>query len=384
MMKRALIVAHVASMIDLFNKDNIKILTEMGYKVDVACNFLKGNVSSTSRINKFCEEMGKAGIGLYQIPIPRNIMALKDLINAYINIKKLVNKNNYDVVHCQSPIGGVIARLACRKKRKSGTKIIYMAHGFHFYHGAPFKNWVIYYPIEKFCAKYTDCIITVNKEDYLLASSKLKKTKKVAYVPGVGIDLDAINRRCQHKNEIRQLYNIPSKAMVIVSVGELNKNKNHEVVIKAIALLNDNNIYYLICGQGPLLEPLKSLASDLGMSNRVMFLGYRDDVIEINAMSDIFVFPSLREGLPVSLMEAMACGLPVVCSNIRGNNDLIKDRLGGYLIDTNNSQEYAKSLHKLIKEPEIRNNMKSYNLNVIRGYGIVKVNKLMKEIYVNL
>lgn len=383
-MKRALIVAHVASMIDLFNKDNIKILTEMGYQVDVACNFVKGNISSPSRISRFCEEMGKAGIRLYQIPIPRNIMALKDLIRAYIMIKKIISKNHYDIVHCQSPIGGVIVRLACRKKRKSGTKIIYMAHGFHFYNGAPYKNWALYYPVEKFCAKYTDCIITINKEDYLLASSKLKKTKKVAYIPGVGIDIDAIDRRCQHKTVTRQLLNIPSKAIVIVSVGELNKNKNHEVVIKAIASLKDNNIYYIICGQGALLESLKSLACDLGMSKQVIFLGYRDDVIEINAISDIFVFPSLREGLPVSLMEAMACGLPVVCSNIRGNNDLIKHSLGGYLINTNNSQDYAEALHKLIVEPQTRNNMKRYNLKEIREYGINKVNKLMKEIYLNV
>ena len=191
-MKRALMLASVASMIDQFNMGNINILKEMGYQVDVACNFEFGSSTSQERVNIFRQELIQNNIKPYHLPIPRDIKKLKKMFISYNLVKKIINQNNYDIIHCHSPIGGVIARLANRNSRNKGTKMIYTAHGFHFYKGAPLKNWLIYYPVERLLAKYTDVLIAINKEDFQSATSLLK-VKRVEYLPGVGIDIDKFN-----------------------------------------------------------------------------------------------------------------------------------------------------------------------------------------------
>lgn len=380
-MKKALMMAHVASMIDLFNMDNIHILNELGYKVDIACNFKQGNVTSTERIKEFKKEVNNKNIQAYNIPIPRRIIDVINILKSYIMLKKLVEKNEYEIVHCQSPIGGVIARLACKKSRKNGTKIIYSAHGFHFYKGASFKNWLLFYPIEKYCARHTDCIITMNQEDFEIAKKKMTKANAIKYIPGVGVDINKIEELKINYYEKRKELNIPNDSIIVVSVGELNNNKNHEDIIRAIGLLYDPNIYYIICGQGPLEQYLQNLCQNIGIEDKVRFLGYRKDVIEILKVSDIFAFPSIREGLSVSLMEAMAVGLPVVCSEIRGNTDLINHGRGGYLIRVGNIEKYAKAIKKVSYDKELCQKMQQYNRALIEKRDINNINGIMREIY---
>ena len=189
-MKKALMLSSVASMIDQFNMENIKILKNLGYEVHVLANFSFGNTTSDERTKEFKEELENMGIKVYNVPIPRKITAIKEMISSYKKIKKVCSENNYDILHCHSPIGGVLARFAFKDFRKKGGKLIYTAHGFHFFKGAPIKNWIIFYPIEKFCSRYTDCLITINKEDYKRA--KNFKAKEVKYVPGIGIDTKKI------------------------------------------------------------------------------------------------------------------------------------------------------------------------------------------------
>lgn len=380
-MKRALMMAHVASMIDLFNMDNIHILQDMGYKVDVACNFESGSVTSQDRVNEFKQELISQGMNVYHIPVPRSITAIGNIIESYRIIKQLTNDKHYDIVHCQSPIGGVIARLACKKARKHSTKVIYVAHGFHFYKGASIKNWMLFYPIEKYCARYTDCLITMNQEDYCIAKHKLKKVKQIEYIPGVGINVQEINNVNLDVVRKRKELGIPVDSTVIVSVGELNKNKNHEVIIRALAMLNNTDIHYLICGQGPRRDYLIRLSKELQLDQNVHILGYRKDVIEILKSSDLFAFPSKREGLSVSLMEAMAAGLPVVCSEIRGNIDLITDGEGGYVIKTNDIDRYAHAIHRISEDEELRCQMACINKSKIVKMDVNNIHSIMKRIY---
>lgn len=380
-MKKALMMAHVASMIDLFNMDNIHILQDMGYEVDVACNFECGSVTSRQRVNEFKQELILQGINVYHIPVPRSITAIGNIIESCRIIRQLTNSKHYDIVHCQSPIGGVIARLACKKARKHGTKVIYVAHGFHFYKGASIKNWMFFYPIEKYCARYTDCLITMNKEDYDIAIVKMKKTKNIKYIPGVGINVQKISNVNVDLDSKRKELGIPLESTVIVSVGELNENKNHEVIIRALVKINNPDIHYIICGKGLLRDYLMKLSKDLQLNQNVHVLGYRKDVIEILKSSDIFAFPSKREGLSVSLMEAMAAGLPVVCSEIRGNIDLIKDGEGGYLIEKNDINRYAQTIKKLSEEKELRYKMACYNKNKVDKIDLKIIHSIMKRIY---
>lgn len=377
--KRALMLASVASMIDLFNMDNIKILKDLGYKVDVACNFEEGSITSQEMVNEFRKELEENGIHTYQLPIPRSVSKVKQIFDSYKLTKKLVEKNKYQIVHCHSPIGGVICRLACRKARKYGTKVIYTAHGFHFYKGASKKAWMIFYPVEKFCSKYTDILITINKEDYNRA--KKFKAQKIEYVPGIGIHTKELQETEVDKAAKRQELGLTEEDFVIMSTGQLSIRKNHEVIIRALAKINEQNVKYLIVGFGELENYLKNLAKELNIEDRIVFAGYRNDVKEILHAVDAFAFPSLQEGLPVSLMEAMAVGLPIVCSNIRGNVDLIENNINGYLYRNDDIEGFAEGINKLVNNSS---DMSRNNLMKIRKFDIAFVGESMKKIYINI
>lgn len=345
-MKKALMYASVASMIQQFNMENIKLLQELGYKVDVACNFDFGSTISNEKIEALKKDLKEMQVDFYHIPVPRKISDINNLRESYKETKKLMNKKNYDLIHCHSPIGGIICRLANKKSNNyKNSRMIYTAHGFHFFKGNnPIKNF-IFRNIERYGAKYTDTLITINKEDYEAAKKfKLRKNGTVEYVPGVGIDIDRINSIKGDRNKLINELGIPKDSVLLISVGELNDNKNHRVVIESLPQL-PKNVHYLICGLGSLKNTYIQLAKELGVSNRLHLLGYRTDVIEVLKSCDIFIFPSKREGLSVALMEAMACGLPCIASKIRGNVDLITDNTG-IICENNNINAWFISIDK--------------------------------------
>lgn len=372
---KALMLASVASMIDLFNSDNIDILLSLNYVVHVATNFNEGSITSQERVNKYRNELLQRNIKPFNIPIPRSLFKIKGIVSAYKQIKKIANENEYRIVHCHSPIGGVICRLACRKARKHGTKVIYTAHGFHFYKGAPIKNWLLFYPAEKLCAHFTDILITINQEDYNLARKKMK-AKSVEYVPGVGVDTSKFANVEIDRDKKRQELDIPVDKKLLISIGELNENKNHETVIRALQDIKD--VCYIVVGKGDKQQMLEKLIDDLDMSDRVFLLGYRQDIGELLKMSDLFVFPSYREGLSVSVMEAMSSGLPVVCSNIRGNCDLI-DKNGGVLFDPHSADDCKNAITKALNSNMA--NMGKCNQVKVSNFSYEKVHNKMKEIY---
>lgn len=376
-MKKVLMLASVASMIDQFNMPNIQILKKLGYEVHVAANFEYGNTSSMQRVDEFKKELEKNSIPYYHVGFARDITKILTNIKAFKQISALMLKNKYAFIHCHSPIGGVCGRLAARRTK---TKVIYTAHGFHFFKGAPIKNWLIYYPVEKFLARYTDILMTINKEDYARAKECLTASK-IVYIPGVGIDTQKFDRKELDKNIIRKQLGIADGSMVFLSVGELNKNKNHELAIRSVAKLNDLNFVYIICGRGELEGYLKEVARSLGIDHKVRFLGFRKDILEIYNASDIFIFPSYREGLPVALMEAMASGLPVVCSSIRGNTDLIKQGKGGYLCHPDDINGFSEAIDMLIRDKMLREQLGRNNKETIKKFDVENVKMLMNSIY---
>lgn len=375
--KKVLVLASVASMIDQFNMPNIELLQSMGYEVHVACNFLKGNTCSNEKIEQLKKRLDDIEVTYFQIDFTRSVMNLRQDYIAYKQVKKILIENKYAFIHCHSPIGGVVGRLAGHATR---TKVIYTAHGFHFFKGAPLKNWLIYYPIEKFCARYTDVLITINKEDYVLAQKKMP-AKKVCYVPGVGIDLSKIQNIECDRNEVRKSMGVPEDCVLLLSIGELNDNKNHQVVLKALAKLNNKNVHYAIAGRGEKKDYLMTLARELGVGAQIHLLGFRTDALQLYKASDLFVFPSFREGLSVSMMEAMACGLPIICSKIRGNVDLVADGVGGCHFVPNNDCMLANHIVKLVENKTMRNEMGITNTQTIYFFCIDNVLKMIREIY---
>lgn len=323
-MKKALVISSVASMIEQFNMPNIKLLIYLGYEVHVSCNFHKGNTCTKDIITDLKQRLVELGCKCHQIGFERDIKSISKNFKAFKQIKKLLNEEKYDLIHCQSPIGGLLTRMAANKFRKYGVKVVYTAHGFHFYKGAPLINWILYYPVEWVCSHWTDVLITINKEDYRLAHKHMR-AKRVEYIPGVGIDLSKYQKKLtqSEKDALRKSLCVTAEDKLLLSVGELNRNKNHEAVIRAIASLEDKNIHYVVAGQGELDCYLKHLSEELGVGGRVHLLGYRNDIPRLCQVADLYVHPSFREGLPVSVMEAMASGIPCIGSDIRGVRDLL-------------------------------------------------------------
>ncbi len=369
-MKKILLTATVQSHIAQFHKPLINMLKENGYEVHVAA---KDNLAEKNGLT--LDEPDK----IFNIPFDRSPLSGKNII-AYKELKKILTENKYNIVHCNTPMGSVITRLVAKKHRKNGTKVFYTAHGFHFYKGAPLKNWLLYYPIEKWLSKYTDILITINKEDYQRARNNLK-AKRVEYIPGVGLDIDKFKNTVIDKNKKREEIGVPQDAFIILSVGELNKNKNHEVIIKSMAMINNPNIHYIICGQGPLELYLKKLAAEFGIEKKVHLLGYRRDIAEICKASDIFAFPSLREGFGMAALEAMACGLPIVTSNIRGIVDYSINEETGYTSNPNDVNQFAYNISKIISNPVIREKMSINNVITVNRFALKRSMKYLNEFY---
>ena len=258
--------------------------------------------------------------------------------------------------------------------------MIYTAHGFHFFKGAPLKNWLLFYPMERLCARMTDVLITINQEDYDLAKRKMKAAK-VVYVPGIGVDTAAFSCEETDLTALREELGLNPEDKVVLSVGELSRRKNHKVVLEAIAKISYPGIHYLICGIGPEEENLRLLAKELGMEDRLHLLGFRRDIPKLLALADVYAFPSLQEGLPVALMEAMAAGKAVVCSGIRGNWDLIEPNCGGFLLATNDAKGFAGEISRLLTIPSIAEKMGFYNRRRIKDFDRTVVDAQMKALY---
>ena len=378
-MNKALIVTSVASMVDQFLLPSMYLLQNIGYDVHVACNFESGSTCTDEKVEALKKILFSKKITFYQIDFARDVTNISQNIKAYKQLEQIISTENYELIHCHSPIGGFVGRLAARGQRKHGTKVLYTAHGFHFYKGAPLKNWLLYYPVEKFCARFTDVLITINNEDYALAKKKMK-AKRVEYVPGVGIDLSRFENIQVDRDAKRREIGVPEDAFLLISVGELSERKNHKVILQALSKIKLKNIHYVIVGRGALLSELQDFALSQGVYDNVHFLGFRNDVAELYKVSDLFCFPSIHEGLPVALMESMASGLPCVVSRIRGNTDLISEN-SGLLINTNDVDGFAQAIFNLANNSELCVRMGIENKKKSRQYSVDKILVGMRSIY---
>ena len=370
-------VCTTASMIGNFNLPNLKLLQQQGYRVDVACNFENGSNWAKRDSDDLKQYLANNKIKFYQIDFARSPFDLLSNINAYNELKKIVNKNNYTFVHCQTPVGAVIARLITSKLH---VPVIYTAHGFHFFKGAPIKNWLFYYPVEKWLSKYTDILITINDEDFKLAKKKMKASKTIE-IPGAGVATSRFRKNESYRKQIRKQLNISDSQVMILSVGELNDNKNHKIILKAINQIKNKKLVYVIAGVGSNNKKLISLAKKYGLSKQLKLIGYRDDIEKYYSASDIFAFPSKREGLSFAGVEAMSAGLPIIGSNIRGVKDYVYNNKSGYLLKPTDYKGFAEKIKQLSNNAKLRSKMGKFNMETAKKYDIQNVQKIMSEVY---
>ena len=311
----------------------------------------------------------------YDIPFERSPLKRSNL-RAYRELKRVIDRGEFDLIHCHTPVGALLTRLAAGKARRKGTKVIYTAHGFHFFKGAPALNWLVYFPAEWLCGFLTDVLITINWEDYDFAQKHIH-AGKVCYVPGVGVDMDRFGGS---RETAREKLGIGNEEFVLLSVGEMTENKNHRLALQALALLPEKPIRYVLVGRGERMEELQAQARELGITDRVIFTGYRNDVSELYPAADAFFFPSFREGLSVALMEAMASGLPAIVGKIRGNTDLIDDGVEGLYMPLT-PEGAAEAIRKLYDDPALGARLGEAAREKVRRFSAPEVQRKMREIY---
>lgn len=376
--QKVLMLTSVASMIDQFNLPNLRLMQEMNYEVHVACNFEKGNTCDDKQVLRLKKKLHTMHIVMHQWDCPRSLSSVA-CIRAYCQLWQITGQYRFTWMHCQSPVGGALARVVAHQR---GIRVLYTVHGFHFYKGAPRKNWLLYYPIEKFLANWTDILVTVNKEDYQIAKQEFG-AGYTCRIPGVGVDIDKFAPNCkEHSEEKKSLckkFHFPNDAYVILSVGELNKGKNHKLAIKALANLGRKDVCYLICGQGAWKKKLQRYARRLGVASLVCMPGYQKNMHLIYKNADLFVFPSIREGMPAALMEAMASGLPCLVSNIRGNKELITDV--SLRFSPNRPEDLRAALEKMLGSSTYMDACGKKNMEKISGYSQKVVQEKMRRIY---
>lgn len=367
-MKKVLFVATITRHVVSFHVPYLQMFKEKGYEVHVA--------SKGEEEIKYCDKH-------FNIPFERFPLNPKNL-KSYKELKKIINDNQYSIIHCHTPVGGVITRLAARKARKQyNTKVIYTAHGFHFYKGAPLLNWIIYYPIEKICSKWTDCLITITNEDFELAKRKFKKCKQIEHVCGVGLNTDRFDIEITEEDleELRKEIGIEKDNIVLTYVAELNKNKNQMLLIKTMEqLIKESDKYRLILvGDGNKKQEYEQYIIEHNLQKYIKILGRREDVPQILKLTNIYVASSLREGLPVNIMEAMYMGLPVIATDNRGHRELVENEINGFIVK--NQKELKESIEEILRAKQKYKVLSQENRKRSKEYVLDKIQQQMKQIY---
>ena len=368
---KILFVTTISNTVNAFLIPHIRMLINQGHQVDVAFNVQQ-------EIN---QELLDKGCRVYNINFQRSPLNTGNY-SAYKDLKKIIKNEKYDLIHTHTPVASVISRLAC--KNIKDIKVLYTAHGFHFHKDAPLQNWLIYYPIEKWLSRYTDCLITINEEDYKTAINKKFKAKEIKMVHGVGVDLSKFeSQTIEKKNLIRKEYGYKEDDFILFYAAELNANKHQDLLINVLNNLKDKmpNIKLLLAGTGSLESQYKEQVNKLDLNKNVEFLGFRSDIKNLLMLSDVAVASSRREGLPVNVMEAMATGLPLVVTDVRGHRDLVKNDVNGYLVATDDVQGFVNAVEKIYKDKNLAKEFGKKGLDLVQKYSLENVMEEMKEIY---
>lgn len=373
-MKKALMLSPMGSVHRRFNKANIDALHALGYVVELAANFENGEGPEVHN-QKYVGECSEKGIKTHSIPFKRH--SLSGSLKCLPQLKQLLRNGQYDIVHTHTETGGLLLRLACDVKGKS--KFFYTPHGMSFWKGSSLKSQLVYKPLERWICSGMDMNLGMNIEEVENLERWNKET--AIYVHGIGLNSLRMQSPVRTREDARKEFGLGPDDKLLVSIGELDDNKNHTTVIKALAMINRKDFKYVVCGVGRNNEKLLEQAAIAGLKDNLILAGYRSDIPDVLNAADIFVFPSFHEGMPVSALEAMACSLPVICSEIRGNVDIIKEGDNGYLFQPDDADTLAKYILLLIDDNDKRQDMGKKNVEIVKNFSMEAVTEELKTIY---
>lgn len=357
-----------------FNRANIEALQSLGYQVELAANFENGDGPEVHN-QQYVGECKEKGIVTHTIPFERH--SLTGSLNCMPQMKQLLKEGQYDIVHAHTETGGLILRLA--KSVKGNSRFFYTPHGMSFWKGSSLKSQLVYRPLERWICSGMDMNLGMNQEEVDVLRKWNSKT--AAYVHGIGLNLERFQKEGKPRNNVRAEFGVKEEDKLIVSVGELDDNKNHATVIKALTFLESKNYKYVVCGVGTNKDTLNQMAANAGLSDKVILAGYRSDIPDILHAADMFVFPSFHEGLPVSALEAMACGLPLICSKIRGNVDIVKDGENGFLFEPEDYLSLAIAMERLIANQSLAVTFGEKNKEIVKAFSQNAVIEELKKLY---
>ncbi len=375
-MKRILMISNTASMQYQFLLPCTLLLRDMGYEVHIGCNFLSGNNSTEKRIKQFQQQLTELGIPYHQVDFDRNALKFHKYHKPLRQLREILELGDFAAIHCHSPIGGVLGRMI---GKQMGVKVLYTAHGFHFFKGATPMHWAVFYPAERLLSHWTDTLITINHEDYSRAQDF--HAAHLYHISGAGVELECYRHAERSRMEVLTEFGIPEDAVVFISIGELNHNKNHAVLLRALKRLRNPHLHLIIAGTGKLADMLQKLAEEYGISEQVHIAGFRTDVADLLHASDVFCFPSKREGQGFTAIEAMAAGLPLITSNRHGIRDYSKDDITGYTCDPEDDAAFADAMRTLAEDSVLRKTMGRHNTRAAEEFALDTVLVQMREIY---
>lgn len=362
-----------------FEQNNVKLLKEQGATVSYASDFRNKVYEFDTRFYE------RQQISTHHISIQKSPCRFLANTRALVQLVRILRREHIDLIHCHNPMGGVLGRLAAAiagTLDKRDIKVIYTAHGFHFYQGAPKRNWLLYYPVERFLARYTDVLITINREDKELADTfRMKENGYAAKIPGVGVDHERFYPCIGKRNRARKLLGIKEGELCLMTAALLHREKNYQTVLQALEQVRYLPVRYVICGEGAYRKKLEQRVEKLHLEHQVTFLGFCKDMEDLLPAADLFLFPSLREGLGMAALEAMACGIPVIAADNRGTREYLREGENGVLCRGEVPEDFAKAIERLSGDGNLRKTMQTRCVAGSRAFGKEESRQAMKSIY---
>lgn len=367
-MKRILFIATVYTHLAAFHIPFMRMLQDKGYDVHAAASSAEGRK----------EEVEAIGVECWDIPFARSPYNPKNL-RAFRKLKRLLETYHFALVHVHTPVAAFLGRYLAKATGQGPA--LYTAHGFHFYRGAPLRNWLVYYPLERVAARWTGGLVVMNEEDYEAAQRMgFVPEKNLFYVHGVGVDIERYGNAAPLRKADLQL---PPNARIVVCVAEFTANKNHLLLLNAWREVARQvpQAALLLIGDGALRDRVASWVQEMSLTESVRLLGFRPDVPQLLALAEVATLTSKREGLPRVIMEALAAGKPVVATDVRGNRDLVRHGVNGFLVPLGDPGALARHLVLLLKDPALAQEMGERGREMIRPYALENVLKEMADVY---